>query len=463
MCRSTFGSPSSAPASPASAWPLRYEQANAGPYLVFERGCQIGGTSKQTTTGCCCDVPSHVYSYSFDLNNRAEGNPQWEILSYIEQTARHHNVIPHIRCNHEVVQATWDEAAHRWIIDTSQGWFTADILVNAGGALSNPGAESPASRGTQERCITPHSGTTSSEPAGNGWRLSAPAPRRSSSCRRSSPTWRGRVLPPAHRAVGDPAAGTTRSPASHAPAATSTVPKPPERSMRGWILYAGAARPGVMGFRASAGDGRSADRLATLAPRAVRSADPRAARASLTPGPTSMGCKRVLISERLVPGGRRRPNVDVVSDGPGRGDRPHAVVGTDGTGGRGRRASSSAPASAATQTRRSAQAYLVGRDGQHAGRALERLSTQGATSARPWPGFPNLVMLDRAQHRPGPQLDDLHDRVPTGLRSGLPPRVMRESGATTFEVKPDAAERYYRQLQQKPARVQRWIAPGHSW
>jgi cation diffusion facilitator CzcD-associated flavoprotein CzcO len=122
---------------------IKLQQANAGPYLVFERAGRIGGTWRENHyPGCCCDVPSHVYSYSFDLNKGWSRGfaPQWEILSYLEQTARDHNVIPHIRCNHEVVQATWDEAAHRWIIDTSQGVFTADILVNAGGALSDPKA-----------------------------------------------------------------------------------------------------------------------------------------------------------------------------------------------------------------------------------------------------------------------------------------------------------------------------------
>jgi cation diffusion facilitator CzcD-associated flavoprotein CzcO len=44
---------------------IKLQQANAGPYLVFERAGRIGGTWRENHyPGCCCDVPSHVYSYS---------------------------------------------------------------------------------------------------------------------------------------------------------------------------------------------------------------------------------------------------------------------------------------------------------------------------------------------------------------------------------------------------------------
>lgn len=120
---------------------IKLQRANAGPYLVFERAGRIGGTWRENHyPGCCCDVPSHVYSYSFDLNKGWSRGfaPQWEILSYLEQTASQRDS-PH-PLQPRGSAGDCDEAAHRWIIDTSQGAFTADILVNAGGALSDPKA-----------------------------------------------------------------------------------------------------------------------------------------------------------------------------------------------------------------------------------------------------------------------------------------------------------------------------------
>jgi len=108
---------------------------------VLERADEVGGTWRANHyPGCCCDFPSHVYSYSFELNPAWERGfaPQPEILGYLKRCAEKYGVRGHIRFGHEVTEARWDEAARRWEIETSEGAFTADFLINAGGALSEP-------------------------------------------------------------------------------------------------------------------------------------------------------------------------------------------------------------------------------------------------------------------------------------------------------------------------------------
>ncbi len=120
---------------------IRLKQEGVGPLVVLERADEVGGTWRANHyPGCCCDFPSHVYSYSFELNPAWERGfaPQPEILGYLKRCAEKYGVRGHIRFGHEVTEARWDEAARRWEIETSEGAFTADFLINAGGALSEP-------------------------------------------------------------------------------------------------------------------------------------------------------------------------------------------------------------------------------------------------------------------------------------------------------------------------------------
>ena len=76
---------------------IRLEQEGAGPYVVLERGDDVGGTWRANDyPGCCCDVPSHVYSYSFELNPAWKRGfaPQAEILEYLRHCARKYGVRP---------------------------------------------------------------------------------------------------------------------------------------------------------------------------------------------------------------------------------------------------------------------------------------------------------------------------------------------------------------------------------
>jgi cation diffusion facilitator CzcD-associated flavoprotein CzcO len=118
---------------------IRLKQEGVDDFVVLERSHDVGGTWRDNTyPGCACDVESHLYSFSFALE------PGWsyrfsrqeEIWRYLQRCAREFGIEPHIRFDHEVRAAAWDEGATRWRIETSRGPLTARVLVMATGPLS---------------------------------------------------------------------------------------------------------------------------------------------------------------------------------------------------------------------------------------------------------------------------------------------------------------------------------------
>ena len=84
--------------------------------VVLERGERVGGVWNQNTyPGAACDVPSHLYSYSFARNSRwgRRFAMQAEIQRYVEDVARTHGVLEHVRLGTDVSSATWDAGAGR--------------------------------------------------------------------------------------------------------------------------------------------------------------------------------------------------------------------------------------------------------------------------------------------------------------------------------------------------------------
>jgi cation diffusion facilitator CzcD-associated flavoprotein CzcO len=109
---------------------------------VFERGERVGGVWHHNTyPGAACDVPSHLYEFSFEPNPRWSRRyaPQVEIQAYLEDVARRHGVLDRIRTNTEVTSARWDSELSRWVLQTSAGVHEADVLITACGQLSVPG------------------------------------------------------------------------------------------------------------------------------------------------------------------------------------------------------------------------------------------------------------------------------------------------------------------------------------
>jgi cation diffusion facilitator CzcD-associated flavoprotein CzcO len=107
---------------------------------VFEKGERVGGVWHHNTyPGAACDVPSHLYEFSFAPNRWSRRYaPQAEIQAYVEGVARHHGVLDRVRTGTEVKSARWDEARGRWALQTSAGPHEAELLITACGQLSVP-------------------------------------------------------------------------------------------------------------------------------------------------------------------------------------------------------------------------------------------------------------------------------------------------------------------------------------
>jgi cation diffusion facilitator CzcD-associated flavoprotein CzcO len=106
---------------------------------VFERGERIGGVWHHNTyPGAACDVPSHLYEFSFAPNPRWSRRfaPQAEIQAYLEDVARSHGVLDRVRARTEVLRAQWEGG--RWHLETSAGSHEAEVLITACGQLSVP-------------------------------------------------------------------------------------------------------------------------------------------------------------------------------------------------------------------------------------------------------------------------------------------------------------------------------------
>ncbi|WP_406398613.1 NAD(P)/FAD-dependent oxidoreductase [Streptomyces sp. NBC_00879] len=120
---------------------IRFRREGWNDFLVLERGDDVGGTWRDNTyPGAACDVPSHLYSYSFALNPdwSRSFSQQTEIQDYIARVARRYRVRDQHVFGCEVLSARWIEDAAKWEVETSKGMFTADILVGAFGALCEP-------------------------------------------------------------------------------------------------------------------------------------------------------------------------------------------------------------------------------------------------------------------------------------------------------------------------------------
>jgi cation diffusion facilitator CzcD-associated flavoprotein CzcO len=120
---------------------IRLEQQGRGDYVVLERGEEVGGTWEfNTYPGCACDIPSHLYSYSFALN------PDWsqtysrqpEIREYLRGCADRFGVRRKVRFGCELTAARWDEAGERWELETTIGPLRARVLIAAAGPLFEP-------------------------------------------------------------------------------------------------------------------------------------------------------------------------------------------------------------------------------------------------------------------------------------------------------------------------------------
>ncbi len=303
---------------------IRLKQEGEQDFVVLERNDDVGGTwHVNTYPGCACDVPSHLYSFSFAPNpgwsNTFSAQP--EIWEYLRRTAREHGVVEHVRTSTEVLEAAWDDEAQLWRLDTSAGPLTADILIAGMGGLSEPSI--PALPGLERfRGAAFHSATWDHDHDLTGERVAvigtgasaiqfvpaiAPKVAHMDVYQRTAP-W---VMPRGERAISR----LEKLLYARVPAL--------QRAMRGALYW--ARESFVLQFMHP-----RLGKLPTAIARrhiAAKIEDPELRR-KVTPD-YALGCKRVLLSNDYLPA-LTRDNVDVVTDGILE-IREHSIVTADGT------------------------------------------------------------------------------------------------------------------------------------
>jgi cyclohexanone monooxygenase len=421
-------------------------------FVVIERGHEVGGTWRDNTyPGAACDVPSQLYSYSFELNPNwsRSFSDGWEIQEYLRRVARKYGVLDKFVFDCELLSANWDAAAHRWVVETSQGAFTAKIFVSAVGALCEPAL--PDIKGLDDfRGDVLHSARWNHDVNLAGKRVAlvgtgasaiqigpaiAPGASHLDVYQRTAP-W---ILPRRGR----------------------TYPKLESLAYKyipGWqrvartLIYWGR-ETFVFGFAVNPRFAAPARKMA-LANIARGIKDPRL-RAAVTPN-FQIGCKRILLSNDWYPI-LERDNVSLVTDAITE-VRPEGVVTSDGTV---RPADAIVVATGFHVIDSPTFHKIKGADGRTLGElwlADGMQAYKGSTVA----GFPNLFLLL------GPNTGVGHSSALLMMESQLnymmdALRTMDEFALATIEVRRDAQQAYNTDVQRRMARTV-WTTGGcASW
>jgi cation diffusion facilitator CzcD-associated flavoprotein CzcO len=431
---------------------IRLSQQGEQDFLVFERESDVGGTWwANTYPGCQCDVPSHLYSFSF------APNPDWtrtypkqpELRDYLRATAERFGVYERIRFNTKITGATWDEAATRWTLTTQDGaTYTADVVVAAPGPLSEPSI--PDLPGLEDFAGTVfHTATwdhdhdlTGRKVAFVGTGASAiqavpeiqPIVDRMTVFQRTPP-W---VVPHRDR----PITRAERFLYRKVPAAQRLV-----RSMvyglRELLVPGLVYRPQLM---------RGVEKLARK--HIAKQVPDRALRAKVTPD-YAIGCKRILPSNKWYPA-LGAANVELITEAIAE-VRPDGVV---SAGGEFREADTIIFGTGFYVTDIPLANIVRGADGRSLAEVWNRSpqAYRGATMA----GFPNLFLLV------GPNVGLGHNSIVFMIEAQVNYVLdalaqMRARGAGRVEVRPDAVKAYNDHLQSKMGRTV-WNSGGcASW
>ena len=360
---------------------IRLKAAGIDDFVVLERAGDVGGTWRANTyPGCQCDVPSHLYSYSF------APNPDWtrtfshqpEIWEYLRACVERYGLRPHLRLGVEVAECRWQDDAAHWLCETTGGTLSASVVIGAMGALSEPTL--PALAGI-DRFAGPlfHSAAWRHDIELRGARVALIGTGASAiqivpeiqplaaelTVYQRTPPW---ILPHPDRPIRDRERALYRA----APLA--------QRAMRSAIAWARDAL--VLGFRHPR-LGAPGERLARRhLERQVT--DPRM-REALRPE-YRLGCKRILISNRYYPA-LAQANVTLVPHGVTE-IRPHSILAADGVE---RPADVIVAATGFAVTDSPASRRIRGRDGRTLAKHWNgRPQAYKGTAIA---GFPNLFML----------------------------------------------------------------------
>jgi len=111
-------------------------------FVILEKAADLGGTWRDNRyPGCACDVPSPLYSFSYELNpdwTRLFA-PQEEIWEYLRRCAAAYGIDRHIRYGSRVESVSWDDADRLWTVRTAEGErYRAHAVISGAGALHLP-------------------------------------------------------------------------------------------------------------------------------------------------------------------------------------------------------------------------------------------------------------------------------------------------------------------------------------
>ena len=415
-------------------------------FVVLERAGEVGGTWRDNTyPGCRCDVPSHLYSFSFAPNPTWSStfSPQPEILDYLRDVARRFGVMPHVRFHTRLESADWDEGESRWRLETSQGQITADVLVCGQGPLSEPKVPDVPGIDTFQGAVF-HSAAWNHDHDLDGERVAVVGTGASAiqfvpaiqprvgrlHVFQRTPPW---VMPHPNRRM----TRLERALYARLPLA--------QLAMRAGIYW--ARESFVLQFRHR--------RLRKLATRVAlrqleRQVPDLQLRQKLTPS-YEMGCKRILPTDEWYPA-LMQPNVEVVTEAIAE-VRPHSVVAADGTE---REVDTIIFGTGFHVTDIPIAGVVRGRNGRRLADAWggSPAAYKGAAVA----GFPNLFFLV------GPNTGLGHNSIVFMIESQVnyvadALRTMRRQGARTVEVRAEAQAAYNDELEQM-TRGTVWVSGG---
>lgn len=420
---------------------MRLRRAGFHEFTIYEKAAALGGTWRDNTyPGAGCDIPAHLYRFSF------EPNPAWprkyatqpEILAYLQGCAARNDLLPHLRLGTEIVRLELNQAAGTWALHSAAGDHDeADVVVAATGQLDRPAIPDLPGLSRFEGTVFhsarwDHGHDLRGEDVaviGTGASAVQLVPHvadvaRSLTVFQRTPNY---VVPKLDRLF-------TRVEL----AAFTRVP--PAGRLYRWLVY-WSYESRFVAFRHP--------RLGALMLEASLRRAPSGTRPDYP-----LGCKRILISSDWYPT-LRRPTVTLVTD-------PIESISSDAiltTGGARHRADTIVLATGFESTRFLGDIEVTGA----AGAKLADVWSGGAWAYRGMvvPGFPNLFLLY------GPNTNLGHNSILFMVERQVGwilrrLRALERTGATAVDVDLAAARAYDRALQRRMGRIV-WSGPCRSW